>query len=107
MSRQPTPANILADVLTADVATPDRTALRNRLRWDCSQVAPVDRRAVEDAAVDFYPRQRPAHAAERHRHRRAPDRRQAPARPWPVRRLVRHRIQHEHSHGAEPHERRP
>ena len=44
MSRQPTPANILADVLTADVATPDRTALRNRLRWDYSQVAPVDPR---------------------------------------------------------------
>lgn len=53
MSRQPTPANILADVLTADVATPDRTALRNRLRWDYSQVAPVDRKAVEDAAVDI------------------------------------------------------
>lgn len=53
MTRQPTPANILADVLTADVATPDRTALRNRLRWDYSQVAPVDRKAVEDAAVDI------------------------------------------------------
>lgn len=52
MTRQPTPANILDNVLTADVA-PDRTALRSRLRWDYAQVAPVDRKAVEDAAVDI------------------------------------------------------
>lgn len=52
MNRQPTPANILDNVLTADVA-PDRTALRSRLRWDYAQVAPVDRKAVEDAAVDI------------------------------------------------------
>jgi len=52
MTRQPTPANILDKVLTADVL-PDRTVLRGRLRWDYSQVAPVDRKAVEDAAVDI------------------------------------------------------
>ena len=52
MNRQPTPANILDNILTTDVA-PDRTALRSRLRWDYAQVAPVDRKAVEDAAVDI------------------------------------------------------
>ena len=51
MTRRPTP-DIMDAVLVADVA-PDRTALRNRLRWDYSQVAPVDRRTVEDAAVDI------------------------------------------------------
>jgi len=51
MTRRPTPS-IIDDVLTADVL-PDRTALRGRLRWDYSQVAPVDRKAVEDAAVDI------------------------------------------------------
>ena len=53
MNRQPTPANILDAVLTTDATGPDRTALRARLRWDYSQVAPVDRRTVEDAAVDI------------------------------------------------------
>ena len=51
MTRRPTPS-IIDAVLVADVA-PDRTALRNRLRWDYSQVAPVDRRTVEEAAVDI------------------------------------------------------
>lgn len=51
MNRRPTPS-IIDAVLVADVA-PDRTALRTRLRWDYSQVAPVDRRTVEDAAVDI------------------------------------------------------
>ncbi len=51
--RQPTPANILDAVLTTDATGPDRTALRARLRWDYSQVAPVDRRTVEEAAVDI------------------------------------------------------
>ena len=51
MNRRPTPS-IIDAVLVADVA-PDRTALRNRLRWDYSQVAPVDRKQVEDAAVDI------------------------------------------------------
>lgn len=53
MTRQPTPANILDAVLTTDATGPDRTALRARLRWDYGQVAPVDRKAVEDAAVDI------------------------------------------------------
>ena len=53
MTRQPTPANILDAVLTTDATGPDRTALRARLRWDYSQVAPVDRRTVEEAAVDI------------------------------------------------------
>ena len=51
MTRRPTPS-IIDAVLVADVA-PDRTALRTRLRWDYSQVAPVDRRTVEEAAVDI------------------------------------------------------
>lgn len=52
MTRQPTPA-ILDAVLVADATGPDRTALRARLRWDYSQVAPVDRRQVEEAAIDI------------------------------------------------------
>ncbi len=53
MNRQPTPANILDAVLTTDATGPDRTALRARLRWDYTQVAPVDRRQVEEAAIDI------------------------------------------------------
>lgn len=53
MNRQPTPANILDAVLTADEPAVDRLALRRRLRWDYNQVSPTDRKAVEDAAVDI------------------------------------------------------
>ena len=53
MTRQPTPANILDAVLTADEPAVDRLALRRRLRWDYSQVSPTDRKQVEDAAVDI------------------------------------------------------
>ena len=48
--RRATP-DILGAVLSAD-AGDDRMEIRRQLKWDYSQVAPVDRKAVEDAAVD-------------------------------------------------------
>jgi len=49
--RRATP-DILGDVLSAEPGE-NRLEIRRQLRWDYGQVAPVHRKAVEDAAVDI------------------------------------------------------